>query len=72
MQIPIAVAENRVGNKSALDKKTRLKVLDVPVFPIIIKRGIQLVNEWKSIIIAPPIKVKMRQIRKEVRTPYLL
>lgn len=43
LQMPIAVALNSVGNKSLLLKNTKLNVLLVPILPIIMNKGIQLV-----------------------------
>ena len=68
--MPIAVAENKVGNKSELERKTKLKVLEVPIFANMIKTGIKLVNECKNIIIRPPTRVKLIQMRNAIRTPY--
>lgn len=67
--MPIAVAENKVGNISEFAKNTRLKVLEVPVFATMIKKGIQIVNYYRNIIIAPPNIVKEMHTMNEVRTP---
>ena len=45
LQIPIAVAENKVGNRSALARKTRLKELEVPILLNRMNSGIQNVKE---------------------------
>lgn len=72
MQIPIAVAENNVGKRSAFDKNTRLNELEVPSLPIIIKTGMRLVNEWNSKMVEPPTNVKTKQDKKAILTPNLL
>ena len=62
MQVPIAVAENKVGNKSAFARKTKLKQLEMPDLLRSMKRGIQKVNECSNKMAAPPIKVSARLI----------
>ena len=69
MQIPIAVAENNVGNRSAFDRNTRLNELDAPILLKSINKGIQFTKETKKIIVAPPTKVNPRQIMKANRIP---
>ena len=68
--MPIAVAENKVGNRSELERKTKLKVLEVPIFANIMKTGMKLVNECRNIIMRPPTRVKLIHIRNAILTPY--
>lgn len=70
LQIPIAVAENKVGNKSELARKTKLKVLEVPIFANMMKTGMKLINVCKNIIMSPPTSVKLIQIKNAILTPY--
>jgi hypothetical protein len=68
--MPIAVAENKVGNRSELERNTKLKVLEVPILANIMKTGMKLVKECRNIIIRPPTRVKLIHMRNAILTSY--